>query len=94
MAKSQSGESPEEKYSDCKVAKRFAAKLHGYSHLSLDEMVKLCQRGGVMNAVLRQSLKQVVKKCSSCRSIGRPRISRKDSFGKILTSFNEPVQLD
>jgi len=85
---------PEEKFSDGKVAKRFAAKLHGYSNLSLNDIVKLCQRGGVMNAVLHQALKQAVKKCSSCKSTGRPKICRKVSFGSILTSFNEHVQLD
>ena len=37
---------------DGKVAKRFANKLHSYTHLHLDDMVLLCDRAGVLNPVL------------------------------------------
>ena len=54
----------------------------------------LCKRGGVLTPTLRQALNTVVGDGSSCKSTGRPLISRKLSFGKILASFNSHVQID
>ena len=80
--------------SDGKVAKRFANKLHSYTHRHLDDMVTLCDRAGVMNPVLRQALSSSFNRCTSCKKTGRPLSSKKVSFGKILATFNQYVQVD
>ena len=43
-------------YSEGKVAQAFAAKLHGFTHLPIDDMSELCTEGGVLTPVLRQAL--------------------------------------
>ena len=40
-----------------KIAGRFANKLHRYSHLSYQDMVTLCRRGGLVTPILKQALK-------------------------------------
>ena len=82
------------KFSDGRVARGFAVQLHGFSHLSLQDVLTLCKRGGVLTPILRQALDTVVTKCTSCKSTGRPLISRKISSSKILASFNTHVQID
>ena len=77
-----------------KIAGRFASKLHGYSHLSFEDMKTLCQRGDVLTLVLEQALRKAASRCSSCKQTGRPANSRKISFARILGSFNKHVQLD
>lgn len=81
-------------YSDGRTAKRFARKLHGYSHLTYEDMVTLCERGGVLNPVLKQALKSVVERCTSCKSTGQPLRSSKISPWKVCLNFNDHVQMD
>ena len=70
-------------------AMAFARKLHMYSHLPLRDMKLLCQRGGILQPVLKQALAKVIDKCTSCKSTGRPLNVRKVSLNKLLRSFNE-----
>ena len=55
-----------------KSAMAFARKLHMYSHLPLRDMKLLCKRGRILQPVLKQALRRVIEKCSSCKSTGRP----------------------
>ena len=73
---------------------QISSKLHGYSHLSFEDMRTLCQRGDVLTPVLEQALRKVAGRCSSCKQTGRPANSRKISFSRILGSFNKHVQVD
>ena len=82
------------KYTDGKAAKRFAIGLHGYNHLPVTDMNLLCKRAGVLNPVLKQALEAAFAKCTSCRVTGRPLRSLKVSFGRLLFSFNDHVQID
>lgn len=82
------------KYNNGKAARRFANKLHSYTHLHIDDMVTLCERGGVMTPVLRQALEVAAENCSSCKETGRPSTSKKVSFSKVLSTFNAHVQID
>jgi len=93
-SRSKKGTVVDTRFSNGKIARRFANKLHGYSHLHLDDMIKLCQRGGVLTPILRQALKSAFDKCTSCKSTGRPVDSRKISFGRIKVNFNSHVQVD
>lgn len=79
---------------DGKVAKRFAMKLHGISHLPLTYMEEICRRAEVLTPQVKKSLESVVQKCSSCKSTGRPNRSRNVSLSKPLNEFNEHVQID
>ena len=76
------------------VAKRFAARLHKFTHMTAKDMTTLCSRAGVLNPVLRQALKTAPEKCVSCNHTGRPLPSRKISFSRVLLSFNDNVQVD
>ena len=66
-------------------AKRFATKLHTYSHLRVEEMRELCKRAGVYTKKLDDALKLAVEKCSSCKATGRPRNNRSIALGKVLS---------
>jgi len=79
---------------DLQLAKNFAAKLHGFTHLPFKDMVTLCNRGGILTKTLKAQLKIAADSCSSCLSTGRPSKSRKVSFGRLLSSFNTHAQLD
>ena len=79
----------------CKMAARkFAAKLHTYSHLRAEDMMKLCDRAGVRNPILDEALKRAVDRCSSCKGTGRPLQNRSVAIRKVLSTFNTHVQLD
>ena len=81
-------------YSDGKVAKAFAAKLHGFTHLPFDDMVELCKKGGVLTPVPRQALQSAYNKCNPCLTTGKPLRSRKVSLQKLLSIFNDHIQID
>lgn len=82
-----------DKYHDSSL-KRFAYKLHGYSHLHFEDMVTLCKRGGVLTKELKRHLLDAYNKCTSCREVGRPYNSKKVSFKKVFAGFNDSVQID
>ena len=82
------------KLRDGKVSRRFANKLHFYTHLHFDDMVLLCERVNVLNPILKQALSFSFRRCTSCEKIGRPLSSKKVSFEKILATFNQNVQVD
>ena len=46
--------------------------LHGFTHLPIDDMVKLCKTGEVLTPVLRQALQSAYNKCTPCLATGRP----------------------
>lgn len=72
----------------------FAKRLHGYSHLHLDDMIEICRRARSLTPSLRRHLTETFEKCTSCKSTGRTGISRKISFRKILSKFNDHIQMD
>ena len=76
------------------AARKFAVKLHTYSHLTSEDMRKLCERAGVYSRILDEELKRAVEKCSSCKGTGRPLNNRPISLRKILSTFNTHLQLD
>lgn len=83
-----------QKFANGKIAKRFANKLHGFTHFHVDDMILICQRAGVLNPVLRQALNSAFDKCTSCRQTGKPSQARKVSFSRIFSRFNTHVQVD
>ncbi|CAN8075231.1 unnamed protein product [Agarophyton chilense] len=76
------------------IAKKFASKLHGFTHMPLDDMKEICRRAHVLTPVLKQALKVALDKCTSCRTTGRPLAFRKLSFRRLLISFNHHVQVE
>ena len=72
----------------------FAAKLHAYSHLRVTDMVELCRRAKILSPQLRSELENVASKCTTCLQTGRPLNARKVSFSRVLSSFNEHIQID
>lgn len=73
---------------------RFARKLHGYSHLHLEDMRMLCARGGVLKPILEQAFRSVFAKYTACKTTGRPLHARKVSLKRIFSFFNEHIQVD
>ena len=69
-------------------------KLQGYSHLSAEDMCELCKRAGILNPKLRQAHQSAFEKRTNPKSTGRPLNSRKISFTKIFSEFNDHMQLD
>ena len=76
------------------AARKFAAKLHTYSHLRAEDMQTLCKRASVHSKILDDALKQAVERCRSCKGTGRPLQNRSVSIRKVLSTFNSHVQLD
>ena len=76
------------------VAKKFAAKLHLYTHMTRADMQELWKRAGILTPVLSQALHSAYDRCISCTSTGRPAASRKVSFKKLLYTFNDHIQVD
>ena len=74
--------------------KRFATKLHTYSHLRVEYMRELCKRAGVYSKKLDYAPKLAVEKCSSSKGTGLPMINRSIALDKVLSSFNTHAQLD
>lgn len=81
-------------FDDKQAEKRFAYKLHGYTHFTVSDMKKLCERGGVLSDSMEKYLQESFDKCTVCKQTGRPLHSRKVSFSKVLSSFNDTVQID
>ena len=81
-----------DKYHDSKL-KRFAYILKGYIHLHIEDMINLFQIGGVLTEKLKKHLSEAYNKCTSCRQVGRPHHSRKVSFKKVFSTFNDRVQM-
>lgn len=79
---------------DRKAAQRFAAKLHGYTHLSAQDMETICKRASVLTPLIKDELQEAYQNCTSCQQTGRPVNSRKISFSRILSEFNDTVQID
>ena len=75
-------------------AKRFAVKLHSFSHLSVEDMKTICNRAGVLTREIEAALAEAFEKCTSCKQTGRPLNSRSVSLGKVLAEFNSHVQID
>lgn len=79
--------------SDGNVARRFANKLHTFTHFHFDGMVRICQRGRVLNQISRQAWS------SHSRNV-QPTIRLKVRFGRekfhsaAFSAFNQNVQLD
>lgn len=86
-------ECPATNYPNGEIARRFGEKLHKYPHLSLDDMAKLYQGGKALNQIFGQGVKVVFEKSTSCKATARPIQSKRISFSKIFTSFNERVQV-
>ena len=55
----------QERLSSESAAKKFAVKLHTYSHLRGEDMRKLCERAGVLSKTLDDALKLAVDNCKS-----------------------------
>ena len=49
-----------------------AKKIHRYTHATADEMIRICQKAGIMNEKLKKALEKVAEACESCISTGRP----------------------
>ena len=77
-----------------KAARVLAVKLHTYTHLTARDVKMICSRAGVLNPILSQELELVVQKCTSCKRSGRPLHSRKVSFARVLSGFNDHLQAD
>ena len=76
------------------AARKFAVKLHTYSHLRAEDMRTLCERAGVFSKILDDELKRAVQLCRSCKGTGRPLQNRSIAIRKVLSTFNSHVQLD
>lgn len=50
--------------------RRFAMRLHGWSHFSLEQMRRLCRQSGVHNPEVDAELCRVVERCASCPMTG------------------------
>ncbi len=74
-----------------KYCKRFAFKLHSFTHYQLYDMVLIWQRANILTGPLKQALKLALEKCTSCKTTGRPRNSKELSFDKMLRNFSEPA---
>lgn len=83
-----------DKYANRKICRQFAARLHGFTHLTFDDTREICLRAGVLTPVLQQALEAVVEKCTTRRSTGCPLLSQKVSFRLLLVPFNNHVQVD
>ena len=82
------------RFSEGRYCKWFAFKLHSFTHYQLPDMLYLCRKANILTPALRQALQIALKKCTSCKTTGRPLNSKKVSFDKILREFNEHVQID
>ena len=71
-----------------------AVRIHTFTHLTAKDMKEICNRAGVLNPTLSQALDLVVHKCTSCKRSGRPIHARKVSFTRVLSDFNEHLQVD
>ncbi|PXF41704.1 hypothetical protein BWQ96_08589 [Gracilariopsis chorda] len=49
----QSSEQMKERFSDGKICKKFASKLHGFTRMPPTDMEKICSRVGVLKPVLK-----------------------------------------
>ena len=78
--------------------KRFALKLHGWSHYSLAQMRKLARRADVLSPELDDELAKVVERCDVCPLTGSnvgSRGLRRVSLSKVLDPMaNKCVELD
>ena len=77
-----------------KAARVLAVRLHTFMHLTARDMKEICNRAGVLNPILSQSLELVAQKYTSCKRSGRPLHARKVSFTRVLSEFNDHVQVD
>jgi len=81
-------------FNDSKYARMFAVRLHIFTHLTPNDMKKICERAKILTPVLSQALESAFSKCTSCKATGRPVHSRKVSFSRILAEFNDHLQVD
>ncbi len=74
--------------------KRSAFRLHGATHLSLQDMEILCNRPQGWKSSLQNGLRNAISSCESRARTGRPNISRKVSPSAVSSSFNSHVHVD
>ena len=77
-----------------KHEKWFASKLHVYSHFRPKDMIELCRRAKILTPTLKKELQDAFANCTSCLQSGRPLNSRKFSLSRVLSSFNDHLQID
>lgn len=77
-----------------KQAQEFATRFHLYTHLHPNDMDIICTRAGILTSVLKQALCKAYNKCTSCKTTGKPKSSRKVSFSRLISSFNHRLQID
>ncbi len=71
-----------------------AKRIHRYSHARYEDMKELLKRANCLTPPLDHCLKSVASACEICSGHGRPSITRKISFSRINSQFNEEIQLD
>lgn len=76
-----------------KIAKRFAIKPHGYTHLPTGDLAEICKRPSILTSVLNQALKSASERLKTCKKTGHPQRMRKVSLYRVLEQFNEHARL-
>ena len=69
-------------------------KLRIPSSLFPDDMSLVGKRAGILSPVLHQALVKAFNKCTTCKTTGRPKQSRKVSFSRLVSWFNHRLQVD
>lgn len=90
----QTGSGPRRRGKQSKAARVIAVKLHTFTHLTAKDMNIICSRAGGLDPFLFQALELVVQKCTSRKRSGRPPHSSKFSFARVLSGFNDHLQVD
>lgn len=69
------------------INNRIAYKLQSYSHLHHNDIIKLCQRAGILTAPFSHPLRDAHRRCTSCHTTARPRGDLKVSLFKLLENL-------
>jgi hypothetical protein len=76
-----------------------ARRIHRYSHASYNDMRTLIRRAFASHlkpyaVSIDVALRDVVAKCDVCVRVGRPKPGRKLSITRLVSNFNDSVQVD
>lgn len=69
---------------ECK--RNFAKNIHGYADLSVNDVIKVFERSGVLSESLKAELNNAFNKCTSCREKKRSSISCRTFFQPTIVS--------
>jgi cation transport ATPase len=71
-----------------------AARLHSYSHASIQDLRRLLNSAHMLTPERERASRQISSNCELCVYVGRPTPSRKVSPIRIVAEFNQSVQVD